>query len=109
MSTENTAQDRNIEVTHDEANTKFVLFVDGQEAGAAHYVLAADNVRDFNHTVVDEAFQGQGLSKPLITSALNQTREDGFKVIATCPAVRKLVRTTGEYKDIVIKASDIES
>ncbi|WP_366917408.1 GNAT family N-acetyltransferase, partial [Corynebacterium casei] len=56
MSTE----DKNNEIVHDAENTKYVLKVDGKEAGAAHYVLAAEGVRDFNHTVVDEAFQGQG-------------------------------------------------
>src|SRR5699024_10643182 len=102
------SEEKNIQVTHDAENTKYVLTVDGQEAGAAHYVNVADGVRDFNHTVVDDAFRGQGLSKPLISSALDQSREDGVKVIATCPAVRKLVRTTGAYKDIIIKTSDLE-
>ena len=102
------SEEKNIQVTHDAENTKYVLTVDGQEAGAAHYVNVADGVRDFNHTVVDDAFRGQGLSKPLISSALDQSREDGVKVIATCPAVRKLVRTTGAYKDIMIKTSDLE-
>ena len=101
-------EDVNIQVTHDPENTKYVLTVDGKEAGAAHYLNAAEGVRDFNHTVVDEAFRGQGLSKPLITSALDQSREDGVKVVATCPAVRKLVRTTGDYKDIIVKASDVQ-
>lgn len=102
------AEDKSIEVVHGAENTKYVLKADGQEVGAAHYVLAAEGIRDFNHTVVDEAFQGQGLSKPLIAAALDATREDGVKVIATCPAVRKFVRTTGEYKDILVKASDVE-
>ncbi len=101
-------EDVNIEVTHDPENTKYVLTVDRKEAGAAQYINAAEGVRDFNHTVVDEAFRGQGLSKPLITSALDQSREDGVKVVATCPAVRKLVRTTGDYKDIIVKASDVQ-
>src|SRR5699024_12804524 len=97
-----------IEVGHEPEDSRYVLTVDGQEAGAAHYVHAAEGVRNFNHTVVDEAFRGQGLCKPLITSALDQSREDGVKVVATCPAVRKLVRTTGDYKDIIVKASDVQ-
>ncbi|MDN6245812.1 MAG: N-acetyltransferase [Corynebacterium casei] len=44
----------------------------------------------------------------MIAGALGASREDGVKVIATCPAVRKFVRTTGEYKDILVKASDVE-
>src|SRR5690625_7495753 len=73
------SEEKNILVTHYAENTKYVLTVDGQEAGAAHYVNVADGVRDFNHTVVDDAFRGQGLSKPLISSALDQSREDGVK------------------------------
>jgi len=103
------SEDKDIQVTHDPESLKYVLTVDGEEAGASHYLNIADGVREFHHTVVDDAFRGQGLSKPLITSALDQSREDGVKVVATCPAVRKLVRTTGDYKDIIVKAaSDVK-
>ena len=102
------SEDKDIQVTHDPENLKYVLTVDGEETGASHYLNIADGVREFHHTVVDDAFRGQWLSKPLITSALDQSREDGVKVVATCPAVRKLVRTTGDYKDIIVKASDVK-
>src|SRR5699024_104929 len=100
--------DKDIRVTHDSENLKYVLTVDGEEAGASHYLNIADGVREFHHTVVDDAFRGQGLSKPLITSVMYQSREYEVKVVATCPAVRKLVRTTGDYKNIIVKASDVK-
>ncbi len=54
---------------HNPAESRYTIEVDGQVAGFADYVESG-TVRDFNHTVVFDEFQGQGLSKPLIKEAL---------------------------------------
>lgn len=83
---------------------RYVIEVDGQEAGFAAFEESADGtVRDFNHTVVDDAFRGQGLSKPLIAGALDATRADGKKVIATCSAVQGFVEKNPDYQDLLAK------
>lgn len=74
---------------------RFVIEVDGQVAGFAEFEDAA-GVRDFNHTVVDPAFRGQGLSKPLISQSLDATREEGLKVRPTCPAVEGFIEKNKE-------------
>ncbi|HEY4598107.1 GNAT family N-acetyltransferase [Corynebacterium sp.] len=80
---------------------RFVIEVDGQEAGFAEFQDAA-GVRDFNHTVVDSAFRGQGLSKPLISQALDATREEGLKVRPTCTAVAGFIdKNKEDYGDLV--------
>lgn len=88
-------------VTHDEANNRFVIEVDGQEAGFAEYLPKEGGVRDFNHTVVDSAYQGQGLSKALIQEALDNTKEAGGTIIATCSAVEGFVEKNPEYKELL--------
>lgn len=88
-------------VLHDEANNRFVIQVEGVEAGFAEYTLRDGGVRDFNHTVVDSAFRGQGLSKPLITEALQETRSSGLKILASCSAVAGFVDKNPEYQDLL--------
>lgn len=81
---------------------RFVIEVDGEEAGFAAFVDSPEgDVRDFNHTVVDSNFRGQGLSKPLITEALDATREEGMKIKATCSAVAGFVEKNPEYQDLL--------
>lgn len=78
------------QVTHDAATSRYVIQVGDQEAGFAAYV-EKDNVRDFNHTVVNPDFQGQGLSKPLIGVALQESVDEGKKIRATCSAVQNFL------------------
>ncbi|KAB1502989.1 N-acetyltransferase [Corynebacterium sp. 320] len=81
---------------------RYVIQVDGAEAGYAEFVENG-SVRDFNHTVVDSAYQGQGLSKLLIKEALDDTREAGMTIIPTCTAVEGFIAKNPEYQDLVKK------
>ncbi|MDK7135771.1 GNAT family N-acetyltransferase [Corynebacterium sp. UMB4614] len=82
---------------------RFVIEVGGEQAGFAAFE-DTDGVRDFNHTVVDPAFRGQGLSKPLIAAALDATREEGLKVRPTCSAVAGFVeKNQDDYGDLVVE------
>lgn len=96
-----------IQVTHDQERNRFVISLDGQEAGFAEYELAIDSggnqVRDFNHTVVESEFRGKGLSKPLISNALDTTRADGLQVRATCSAVKGFIDKNQSYADLVVE------
>lgn len=97
MSTED---DRSITVTHDVDGARYVLQVDGDTAGVAEYVQLGA-VRDFNHTVIDPGFRGQGLSAPLISAALDATRAEGFGVLASCSAVEGFIAKNPSYQDLV--------
>ncbi|HIW68435.1 MAG TPA: N-acetyltransferase [Corynebacterium xerosis] len=87
-------------IDHDEAAHRYVLIVDGQEAGFAAYE-PAEGALDFNHTVVHEQFQGQGLSKPLVQAALDDVRHNGGKIIPTCSAVERFISKNPDYADLV--------
>jgi predicted GNAT family acetyltransferase len=94
MSTEN------ISVTHDVDASRYVLHVGDSAAGYADYVQLGE-VRDFNHTVIDPAFRGRGLSAPLISAALDATRAEGFGVLPSCSAVEAFIAKNPEYADLV--------
>ncbi|MBZ8176346.1 N-acetyltransferase [Corynebacterium sp. 3HC-13] len=74
------------QVQHQPDNSRFVIMVDGQEAGLALY-QESQGVRDFHHTEIYPQFQGQGLSSPLIKAALEDTKNVGLKIKPTCSAV----------------------
>lgn len=88
-------------VVHEESNSRFVIEVDGNEAGFAEYKNVGDDVREFHHTVVNPDYRGQGLSKPLIMEALESTREAGYSVIPTCSAVEGFIEKNPDFQDMV--------
>lgn len=105
-----------VEVRQDVENSRFVVTVDGHEAGFAAYnagapstgadatvatVEPAANVREFDHTEIYPEFQGRGLSKPLIQAALDVTRTESLKVVPTCSAVQGFIDKTLDYQDMV--------
>ena len=87
-------------VTHDTTAERYLITVDGRDAGYADYIQG-DGVRDFHHTVIDPEFRGQGLSKPLIQAALDDTRAAGDQVRPLCSAVAGFIEKHPEYRDLV--------
>lgn len=87
-------------VTHDTTAERYLITVDGRDAGYADYIQG-DGVRDFHHTVIDPEFRDQGLSKPLIQAALDDTRAAGDKVRPLCSAVAGFIEKHPEYQDLV--------
>ena len=87
-------------VTHDTTAERYLITVDGRDAGYADYIQG-DGVRDFHHTVIDPEFRGQGLSKPLIQAALDDTRAAGDKVRPLCSAVAGFIEKHPEYQYLV--------
>ena len=87
-------------ITHDTTAERYLITVDGRDAGYADYIQG-DGVRDFHHTVIDPEFRGQGLSKPLIQAALDDTRAAGDKVHPLCSAVAGFIEKHPEYRDLV--------
>lgn len=93
--------EQNVNFEHKEAEKRYVITVDGDQAGFADYREVDADTRDFNHTVIDPAFRGQGLSGKLVKAALDDTRAAGKKIIPTCSAVEHFVDKNDEYKDLV--------
>lgn len=94
---------RDIQVRDEVENNRFALVVDGGYAGFAYYEKFT-GMRDFTHTEIAAAFEGQGLSKVLIKDALEQTIAGGDEIVATCPAVRRFLRKNPEYREHVQKS-----
>lgn len=93
--------DQNYSIEHNTERQRYVISVEGQEAGYAAYVARPEGVLDFNHTVVDQAYRGRGLSSPLIKAALDDVREKGSTIKPSCSAVEHFINKNQEYADLV--------
>ena len=79
---------------------RFEITVNGVVAGFSEY-QRSDGQIEFTHTVVDDAYEGQGLGSTLVQAALDEVRRDGVQVVPSCPFVRKYIQRHDEYSDLV--------
>ena len=79
---------------------RFEILVGDEVAGFAHYSVA-DGVATMPHTVVEPAFDGQGLGGRLARFALDSLRERGLRVRPTCPFIKGYIDKHEEYADLV--------
>ncbi|KAA0022438.1 GNAT family N-acetyltransferase [Antrihabitans cavernicola] len=87
-------------IEHKPELSRFEIFSDDELAGYAEYA-ERPGVRDFNHTLTFPQFRGRGLAAQVVQSALNTSREQGFKVMPTCWFVDEFINGHAEYKDLV--------
>jgi predicted GNAT family acetyltransferase len=87
--------------TRDNADAgRFEILVGDDVAGFAEYSVA-NGVATMPHTVVDEAYDGQGLGSTLARFALDTVRERGLEVRPLCPFIRGYIERHEEYADLV--------
>lgn len=88
------------EVTLNPDERRYEIHVDGTLAGFTQAFEDGDVVT-FPHTVVFDEFEGQGLAAQLVSGALDDVRERGKKVVATCPYVKRYIEKHPEYVDLL--------
>jgi predicted GNAT family acetyltransferase len=72
----------------------------GVVAGYAAYRRSRDAVV-LTHTEVDDAFEGHGVGSRLAQAALDALREQGVRVVPSCPFIRAYIEEHQEYADLV--------
>lgn len=89
-----------VTVRHRPDTRRFELVDDGKVIGEAHYLPydAAQPERIFHHTVVDEAYGGQGLGSKLATFALDDTIAAGLKIVPVCSYISAFVSEHEKYQ-----------
>lgn len=81
-------------------NARFVADIDGAEA-VLEYTVRAAGVLDYRRTFTPPPLRGQGIAKTVVLFALDYAREQGVKIIPTCPYVAKVVRENPGYADLI--------
>lgn len=88
---------------HTEASRYEAVDDAGVVAGFTEYrpSSADPNVLVFPHTVVDDAFEGQGVGSTLVRGALDAVRAAGQRVRPDCPFVKGYIDKHPEYADLL--------
>lgn len=89
-------------VVKNEGAKRYEIEIDGDLA-VIEYMPAGSSVV-LSHTEVPEALEGQGLGGQLVRFALNDLKENGKKVIPTCPFVLQYIKNHPEWQDLVFGA-----
>lgn len=93
--------DSSVKVVHNPDRQRYELDDNGSVIGYADYHPADDTQLVFDHTVVDDAYSGQGLVGKLVRFALDDVRERGKRVVPVCPFVDSFIDKHPEYQDLV--------
>jgi uncharacterized protein len=82
--------------------SRFEIHADDRLAGFAQYRFKDPRLVVFDHTEIDDAFEGRGLGSTLVRGALDGARARGLAVRPDCPFVRGYIaRHPDEYLDLV--------
>ena len=73
------------ELRQDKKNNEFQLIVD-ELKGECTYVIKGTTMY-FMHTGVPKSLEGHGYGSKLVRFALEQDKEQGYKIVAMCPFV----------------------
>jgi uncharacterized protein len=80
--------------------SRYEVFADGRLAGFTRYRLSHGHI-SFDHTEIDDEFEGQGLGSKLVSKALDDARDRGLAVLPFCPFVNSYIKRHREYADLV--------
>jgi uncharacterized protein len=78
---------------------RYTIAVEGEVVGHALYA-DRDNQRVFYHTEVEPRFGGRGLATILVEQALNETRDEGKRVVPVCSMIGTVLKKHPEFDDI---------
>jgi len=81
---------------HDEANTRYLLTLDGEVIGEVVY-RDTEGRRLFTHSEVLPEYQGHGYGTQMVRAALDDTRSAGLKPIGRCSMVRNFLAEHPDY------------
>jgi uncharacterized protein len=91
-----------VNITHDKKYQQFTAKLGEEEAELA-YATPSPEVLDFTHTYVPKSARGKGVANKLIEQGLCYAEENGKKVIATCPVVKKFIHRNPDYQKLLKK------
>lgn len=86
------------DVTHRPERSRYEIRVEDTFAGIAAYEVV-DGVTIFTHTVIQDAFEGQGLAGVLVDGAIADVAQRGGAISATCPYVLHWLTKNHQHDD----------
>jgi len=96
----------NVSVRDNPAELRYELLLGDELVGVIQYRLRADVVV-LVHTDVSPSLEGEGLGTRLVAGALDDIRARGLHVVPICPFVRSYIRHHSEYRDLVVRDTEL--
>ena len=90
-----------VTVVHDAALRQFRVG-DDDDAAVLQYRSAPGRIT-FLHTLVPEAFRGQGIAQKLAHAGLEYAKAERLGVVPYCPFVQSYLRKHPEYQALVVR------
>lgn len=90
-----------IELRNEVEQLRYIASLDGQDVGYVSYEDRGDGVLDLQHTVVADAFEGQGVGGELVRAVLDDARSRGVRIVPTCPFVASYLTRHPDYAELV--------
>jgi hypothetical protein len=78
-------------IQHDIEANRFAMKTEHGEA-TLDYGRADEDTLDYRSTYVPEEDRGHGIGETLVLHAVDWAEETGFKVLPTCPFVRRVLQ-----------------
>lgn len=75
-----------------------------QFAGFLAYRVIDEQTVELQHTIISEGFSRRGFARTLVTTALDQIRDEGVRIVPTCSYVQDYLERFPQYADLVTKA-----
>ncbi len=93
------SSDQTISVRHNEAESRFEAFVDG-EACVADYQLRGDEMV-FTHTYVPPSLRGRGIAEKIVRAGLEHAQAKQRKVVPACWYVGVYIERHPEFAHLL--------
>lgn len=87
-------------IHHDSDRQKFYAHLDAGEAYLEYRPRGKDTL-DYVSTFVPPEHRHQGTGEAIVKRALKYARENGYRVIPTCPFVQRVIEENPEYQELV--------
>ncbi|MCL0312306.1 N-acetyltransferase [Apilactobacillus sp. TMW 2.2459] len=60
-----------------------------------------DGIVSINHTLVNDAYRGQGIAKQLMLKVVQYAQDNHFKILPVCSYAIKFFEHTNKYNDLL--------
>jgi len=92
-----------MKIEHDVQDAKGVFFINenGKRLAELAYFESAPDEITIYHTEVSDELRGEGIGQDLVGAAVTFARENGLKIVPTCPYAKKVIDRTSEFQDVL--------
>ncbi|WP_058529479.1 GNAT family N-acetyltransferase [Legionella londiniensis] len=97
-----------LNIKHDEKNQRFYATKNDEES-ELKYKKIDDTTLDYFTTFVPEGLRHQGIAAEITKHALEYAKENGYKIVPTCPFVKNFIDEHPKYQNLVKKKSEKSS